>query len=174
MNDALVGLIIFALGFGAGWSWQGSRADVRVDTLITAQEKSARTAATTAAEKLKAAQDRTDAITEAAAARSAAQTAKLQETQNALKTATRNRPCLGAPALRLLGQSPGLRLGPADRALAGAPDRRPAAAAADPADEGDYATDTQLADWIATAGDLYERCRSRIRDIRTWSEGTRD
>lgn len=175
MNGLLIALVVFASGFGAGWSWQGARADARLSALTTRYEKESGDAARAAAGSLKAAQDRADTIARAAAVRDAAQDQKLQEVHHALKTATRNRPCLGGPALRLLGQSPGLRLGPAVAAPAGPPDHgsaAPAAAAAD-ADQAaiEYATDTQIADWIATAGTFYERCRHRLTDIRAWSEG---
>lgn len=179
--NPIAALLIFLAGFGAAWSWQGSRGEAQVADLKHEHSQQALDAATIALRKLKVANDRADAIDKAAAARAAAQTAKLQETQHALKTATRNRPCLGNAALGVLGQSPGLRLGPAVAETPGPLHDGPAAAAADPAhqgdeegdEEGDYATDTQIADWIATAGDLYERCRSRIRDIRAWSEGER-
>ena len=174
MSDLLIALVIFLAGFGAAWSWQGSRGEASLANLTAQQEKSGRLAATAAARKLKDAEDRADAIDKAAKARDDEQTKKLQETQNALKAATRNRLCLGGAALRLLDQSPGLRLGPAVPETPGALHGGSAAAAADPAngeEEGDYSTDTQLAGWIATAGDLYERCRNRIRDIRAWSEG---
>lgn len=172
MSNLLIALVIFVTGFGAGWSWQGSRGEARMSALTTRHEKASGDAAREAARKLKDAQNRADAIDKAAAARDAAQTTKLQETQHALKTATRNRPCLGGGALRLLDQSTGLRLGPADPTPAGPLHGGPAAPATDPANEGgDYATDTQLAGWIVVAGDLYERCRNRVRDIRAWTEG---
>jgi hypothetical protein len=172
MNTLLIALGIFLAGFGAAWSWQGARGAAEIGTLKTKHEKEAGAAARTAAGDLKAAQDRADAIARAAAVRDATQDQKLQEAHHALKTATRNRPCLGGPALRLLGESPGLRLAPAIPAPAGPPDHGSAAPAADPADQGEHATDTQIADWIATAGTFYERCRNRIRDIRAWSEGS--
>ena len=173
MNDLLIALAIFAAGFGAAWSWQGARGAAEIGALTTRHEKDAGTAARAATAKLKAANDRADAIDKAAAARDAEQTSKLQEVQRELKTATRNRPCLGGAALRVLGKSPGLRLAPAEPAPAGALHGGSAAATADSADEGDFSTDTQIADWIAVAGDRYERCRARIRDIRAWNEGER-
>ena len=170
MSDLLIGLVIFAAGFGAAWSWQGANAEARIGTLTTQHEKQAGDAARQAARNLKVMQDNADRIDAAAAIRTAALDRKLQETKDALKTATRNRPCLGGPALRLLGQSPGLRLGVAGPASAGPLYRGSAGTAADPEDESDtgYATDSQIAAWIATAGVYYERCRGRIRDIREW------
>lgn len=169
--NPIIALAIFLAGFGAAWSWQGARGDAAIATLTAQHEKKAGDAARAAARDLKSAQDRADTIARAAALRDAAQDQQLQEAHHALKTATRNRPCLGGPALRVLGQSPGLRLAPAIAAPAGPPDHGSAAAAADPADQGEYTTDTQLADWIATAGLYYERCRNRVRDIRAWVEG---
>lgn len=175
--NPIAALLIFLVGFGAAWSWQGSRGEAEIRTLTTQHEKESGDAARTAAKNLKGANDRADAIDTAAAARDAIQTKQLQETQHALKTATRNRPCLGDAALRVLGKSPGLRLGAAVPETPGPLHDGSAAAAADPAHEGDeegnYSTDTQIADWIAVAGDLYERCRGRIRDIRAWNEGER-
>lgn len=98
---------------------------------------------------------------------------KLQETQHALKTATTGRACLGGAALRLLDQSTGLRP-PAGAAYPGALSDRSAAAAAHSTDGADSeATDTDVAGWITLAGDYYERCRERIRDIRRIESGER-
>ncbi|MDD5176775.1 MAG: hypothetical protein PHQ05_10175 [Sterolibacterium sp.] len=164
--------IIFCCGLLSGWSWQGARAEARIQTIKAEQEKATGDAARQAAKDLKSAQDRADAIDNAAAIRTADLEQKLQEKRNALKTATFNRPCLGGPALRLLGESPGLKLGLAETATASPLYRGSSTAAADPPNEGeDYATDTQIADWIAGAAVLYERCRGRIRDIRAWSDG---
>ncbi|MCX7172456.1 MAG: hypothetical protein NT159_00635, partial [Proteobacteria bacterium] len=118
MNDLLAIMVAIALGFGAGWSWQGSRADARVADLTTQHEKASREAAEDAGLKLKASEDLVDSIDKAAAIRTATLERKLQETQHALKTATRNRPCLGGPALRVLDRAPGIRLGTAEAALA--------------------------------------------------------
>lgn len=154
----------FALGFAAGWKWQASRvAEVKLS-----QQKDDTAAVTEAADQLKAAQDRADEIDRAAAARELVLTAKLQEAQDALKKKTLGRPCLGGPALRLLGTSPGLRLAPLLSDASGSLYGGSGAVAADPQDEGEYASDSQIADWIAVAGAQYERCRSRIGDIRAW------
>ena len=172
MGNFVIALVSFAAGFGAAWSWQGSRADTRVNALTAKHEKESGDAARTASQKIKEAEDRTDAIDKAAAIRVADLDRVLQETQHELKTATRNRPCLGGSALLLLDRAPGLHPGPADPAPAGPLYRGSTPAAADPEDETqDYATDTQVADWIAGAAVLYERCRGRIRDIRLWVEG---
>lgn len=164
-------LVVFLAGFGLAWTWHADRAEARVQTLTADHAQAAANAARRAAQTLSDAQDRADQIARAAEIRTATLEQQLQETKDALSTTTRNRPCLGGPALGMLGQSAGIRLGPVHPAPAGPPDGRPAAAAADPADAGEYATDTDVARWIATAGVLYEQCRARIRDIRTWSAG---
>lgn len=110
--------------------------------------------------------NRADRVAIAAARRDSELTGKLQETEHALKNATTDRPCLGGAALRVLDHATGLRPPPA-----GAAEGRPAAAAADPQDEEEVATDTDVAGWIAVAGDYYERCRARIRDIRCIDDG---
>lgn len=171
--NVIVALLMAAVGFGAAWSWQGSRADARVSALDLKYTREASEALATLAGRFKDAEDRGDAITKAGEIRAAELEQKLQETKDALKTATHNRPCLGGAALRVLGKSPGLSLGPAGPAPAGPLHGGSGTAAADPADAspgdgGEYATDSQVADWIATAGARYERCRGQLRDIRTW------
>lgn len=159
----------FVVGFGVAWDWQGARADARVmDLQRQAAVRQAEEAAASAA-ALRRERDRTDQITRAAGQREAALDTKLQETQRALKTATTGRPCLGGAALRVLDQSTGLRPPPGS-ALASVLDRGYAGAAADPSGE-EAASDTDVAEWIATSGRYYERCRARIHDIREWQDG---
>lgn len=171
--NPIAALVVFLAGFGLAWTWQADRAEARVQTLTASHAQAAANAARRAAQTLSAAQERADQIDRDAEARTATLEKQLQETQHALSTATRNRPCLGGPALGVLEQSAGIRLGPVLPAPAGPPDGGPAAAAADPADAGEYATDTDVAKWIAAAGVLYEQCRARIRDIRELNEGAR-
>lgn len=170
MNAVLVALLIFAAGFGSAWSWQAVRADARIETVKLANEKIRTADATQAADDLLAASDRANEIDRAAERRESVLNAKLQEVQHALKKSTLGRPCLGGPALRLLGQSHGLSLGPLLPETTGALHGGSGAAAADPEDEGEYASDTQIADWIAGAGAQYDRCRASIGDIRSWED----
>lgn len=163
--NALIALAIFLAGFGAAWSWQGARGDLRSAELRLEHADAAYEAAAAAARRLKAKNDLADTITRDGARREAALDRQLQETHHALKTATLGRPCLGGAALRLLDKTPGLRPDPG-AAPAGPPDRGSAAPAADPADE--EASDTDVADWIATAGRYYQRCRDRLADIRRY------
>lgn len=170
--NPVAALLIFLAGFGVAWAWQADRSAASIQTLRADHEKASGDAARQAARNLMSAQNNADRIDAAAAIRTANLERTLQETKDALKTATHNRPCLGGPALRLLDHATGLQPGTAEPALAGPLHTGSAGPAADPEDEGeDYATDTQVADWIAGAAVLYEKCRARIRDIRAWTAG---
>jgi len=158
-------LLCAGLGFGAAWLWQGDRSDARALTIENKHQKDRLDQAEAWRKEVARRQALADDIDRKAAARERELTTKLQETQNALKTATRGRPCLGGAALRVLDQATGLR----SPAPAGALHGRTAAAAADSEDE--EASDTDVAEWIAVAGDYYERCRARIRDIRRHESG---
>lgn len=158
----LVLVLVLAGAYIAGERRGAAR---EADRALAAQAKADRAALV----RIQEAEDRADRIDRMAAQRVADLSNQLMEARHAVKAATTGRPCLGGPALRVLEQSPGLRLGvPASAVpLHGGP----ATAAAHPQDEGSYASDTDIADWIAQAGALYEGCRGRIRDIRQWSEG---
>lgn len=160
-------VLCLAIGFGAAWSWQGSRAEARVLAIENKRQQELLDQADTWRKEVERRQALADDIDRKAAARDRELTTKLQETQHALKTATRGRPCLGGTALRVLDQTTGLRPPESAVALHGGS----AAAATDPEDE--EATDTDVAGWIAIAGDYYERCRARIRDIRQYESGTK-
>lgn len=159
-------LLAFATGFGSAWSWQGARADARVSALVAAQAAQARQTAEAAADRLRASQAAADALDRAAHQRDLNLNRRLEDARRALKPATDGRRCLGEPALRVLGQSPGLSLADAVPDAAGAVAARPAATAAAAEDEGDSASDTEIADWIARAAALYQGCRGRIGDLR--------
>jgi len=158
-------LLCAGLGFGVAWSWQGSRGEARVLAIENKHQQDLLDQADAWRKEVERRQALADDIDRKAAARDRELTTKLQETQHALKTATRGRPCLGGTALRVLDQATGLRPPESAGALHGGS----AAAAADPEDE--EATDTDVAGWIAVAGDYYERCRARIRDIREYEAG---
>lgn len=162
--NLVIALGIFLAGFGAAWSWQGALGEVRVADVRLDHSQDALDQATKLVGKIRAGQARADRITTAAAQREAVLDEKLQETHRALKTATRGRPCLGGDALRVLDQSTGLRAPPSQ------PDGGRAAPSADPQGDAE-ATDTDVADWIATAGRYYQRCRDRLADIRAYEAG---
>ena len=83
---------------------------------------------------------------------------KTLEVSREVARVTAGRPCLGAGAVRLLNNPHH----PGDVATV------PQASGQPDAEGGAVATDTDVAGWIAIAGDYYERCRARIRDIRQY------
>lgn len=172
--DVLPGLLLILVGFLAAWSWQGARGAAELAALKADYAQRSADVAEEAARQLAAKQEHIDRIVRASSQRETALDTQLQETRHALKTATRGHPCLGGAALRVLDSAPGLRP-PAGTAPAGVSDRGLAAATADSEDSeaeaGDVATDTDVAEWIATAGRYYERCRGRLADIRAAEGG---
>lgn len=162
-------LLCAGLGFGVAWSWQGSRGEARVLAIENKHQQDLLDQADAWQKEVERRQALADDIDRKAAARDRELTNKLQETQHALKTATRGRPCLGGAALRVLDKSTGLRPPESAGALHGG--SAAAAAHSEDSAEDEEATDTDVAGWIAIAGDYYDRCRARIRDIREYEAG---
>jgi hypothetical protein len=163
-------LVAAVCGFVGAWSLQELRAEARISRIELAHRAASEAAALGAAAVLQAAAVRAAAVARAAATRETVLTAQQQESRDAIKTATTSRPCLGGTALRVLGQSPGLSLGvklPSDPGASTGTAAAAATVAEDGADgtESEYASEAQVADWIAVAGTQYERCRGRIDDI---------
>ena len=151
MSPSMTPLILtFAAGLLLGGGTVHGINGAQIAALETAHANAQRTAAEAAVRQLNAAQARGDALTtELLTAR--AQADGLQDQLNeALSKATTGRPCLGAPALRLLDRAAGPRAVPA-------PAGRPAAA-----DAADAATDTQVAQWAAGAYHQYAECSRRL------------
>jgi hypothetical protein len=169
MNHPYV-ILAVVLAFSGGallGEWDGhSRANTACDLERVTERNKLVEGWAAAAEVLR---QRGDLIDKDSAARDRVLTAKLQETQHALKTATIGRSCLGGAALRVLDHSTGLRAPDSSGALPGG-SARPAA---NPEVEGeDVATDTDVAGWIAVVADYYRRAQERIRDIRRYETGT--
>jgi hypothetical protein len=178
-------VLIFAGGFGMAWNWQANNIDAltsahaaEIARLHEAETKMLLDQAALWRAEIKRKADLADVIDTHRVAENARQARELKETKDALKAATTGRPCLGGAALRLLDQPAGLRPAAGAESLlpAGALQDRAARPAADPAHQGEgdgdeYATDTDIAGWIATARDLYEQCRGRLDDIRRYDDG---
>jgi hypothetical protein len=169
-------LPVAALVLGAslgGWgAWQLGRAPLLTDIadlkaghaaqMLTAQQAGER--------RLREAQAVSDALGARLGDLLAANDQLTQEKTRALQTATAGRTCLSERALRLLDGAPGITVAraagvPAPRSGAAAP----GAAAAAPADLGGRtATDTDVASWIALAGNRFEVCRQRLDALIAW------
>lgn len=185
------GLPVAALLAGAaagGWAaWHLGRAPLRMENadLREAHAETTRLAALAAATRLQAAQQRSDALAADLLATLATNAQLTEEKTHALKTATAGRACLSDRALRVLHGAPGITVagadgvptagagaaaagaGPAAHPDAGHPDGtgagQPAHAPAELA-----ATDTDVALWIATAGQQHEACRARLNALIAW------
>lgn len=178
-------LACLAIGAAAAGGWHGLRIDAltrahdaEIAKLHVAETKRLLDQAAIWRAEIKRKADLADDIDRARAATTARQARQLKETQDALKAVTTGRPCLGGAALRVLDQPASLRPTAGAALLpAGALQDPAARPAADPAQQGqagdgdEYATDTDIAGWIATARDLYEQCRGRIDDIRRYDDG---
>lgn len=177
---------------GGGWAaWQLGRAPLRVENadLRETHAEAIRLAALAGARRLQLAQERSDALAADLLATLAANDQLTQEKTHALQTSTAGRACLSDRALRVLHGAPGVRVAGAPgvppprpgAAAAGAaaaaaanqasPARPGAAQPAEPAAER-VATDTDVAVWIATAGQQHEACRARLNALIAWHEKT--
>lgn len=104
-----VAALTFAAGLLLGGGTVHGLNGVQIAALETAHANAQRAAAQAAVERLNAAQARGDALTtELLTARAEADTLKA-DLHDALSKATTGRPCLGAPALRLLDRAAGPR-----------------------------------------------------------------
>lgn len=185
-------LLALAAAAAAGWSaWHLGRAPLQTDLaeLRSTQAEATRRAALAAAARLQAAQQRSDALAADLLATLATNAQLTEEKTHALKTATAGRACLSDRALRMLHGAPGITVagadgvptagagaaaagaGPAAHPDAGHPDGtgagQPAHAPAELA-----ATDTDVALWIATAGQQHEACRARLNALIAWHTNT--
>lgn len=178
-------LACLAIGAAAAGGWQGLRIDAltsahdaEIARLHEVETKRLLGQAEIWRDEVKRKADLADDIDRARAATTVRQARQLKETQDALNAVTTGRPCLGGAALRVLDQPTGLRPAAGAALLpAGALQDPAARPATDPARQGqagdgdEYATDTDVAGWIAEARDLYEQCRGRLDDIRRYDDG---
>jgi len=147
-----------ALLFAAGWQINGWRKNAEIDRIERAHAEQRAHDAEAASAEIAAAVARGDHLAGRVAAAETAREIAHQEKTDALRKVTTGRPCLGGAAVRLLNQSPGIRPVPAP---AGQP------AGADAA----FASDTDVAQWAATAIRYYDTCRGRLDAIGEFFNG---
>lgn len=156
-----IGIIVAGLALAAaGWlGWSTGRAPLLADlaTQDAAHTREKLRSLERAAEVLKDAQDRGDALTITLAARQADIDQLQKEKHHAIAKVTTGRACLDGAALRLLSTAPGLSVSGIAQA--------PGSAAAE---GGATATDTDIADWAVDAGAQYEVCRARLDALIDW------
>ena len=144
----------FALGGWAGWSQGRAPLQTHIADLNAGHAAQALLAELASARRLREAQGRSDALSAQLGDQLAANDQLTQEKTHALKTATAGRACLSDRALRLLDGAPGITVA--------SPSRVPAPQPGAAAPGAPVATDTDLAGWIAQAGNRFEVCRQRL------------
>ena len=167
--------LLAVLSFSAGWKVNGWRQETALSDL---EKTWAQTAAKTAgdhARRLAAANVRGDELALQLAERENALNTLTEEKNNEITRLTTGRRCLDAPVVRVLNRDraggASARVVPeaaggvvrADGAAAGgADDRRVESGPGD----GRFATDADVAGWIATCQARYDVCRGRLDGIR--------
>ncbi len=177
-----VGLPLLALAVGllsgavvGRWPLHTELAELR-----TTHSESLRLAQQAAAQRVQAAQVRSDALALELGETLITNNTLSQEKTHELRLASTGRVCLSDRALGVLNGSPGLRVAGLD----GVPAPQPAAAAAgksaaadsDPASDpaappgtpGLVATDEDIGAWAIGAGAQYEQCRARLDALINW------
>jgi hypothetical protein len=159
MPSALVLPLLALLAGGALGTWGGytqGRAPLQTELaqLRESHSQAARLAAQASGQRLQQAQARSETLAEVLLTQINTNNQLTQEKTRALKTATAGRACLSDRALRLLNESPGITV------ASPGPLPTPGPGAAAPG--ATVATDTDLAGWIAAAGNAHEQCRARL------------
>ena len=174
MNIIARGIIIIVACLSlsaAGWTgWTTGRAPLL--TQLAQQDAAYNTekfqAQVLAAQALKVAQDRGDALTNTLAIRQSEIVQLTREKRNAISQVTTGRACLDSAALRLLNTAPGLSVSGIPQTT-GSVVAAGAAAATDTDIAGVVSTDADIASWAIDAGSQYEVCRARLDALIDWS-----
>jgi prophage endopeptidase len=164
-STSISALLIALLAAGSYWAGDHNR-----NNAWLAKQSDQREAAR---KQLEAEQARGDALTTGLINQQNKINQLTQESQDAIKTATTGRACLGSAAIRVLNAAPGMstKLTSTSGAVAA---NGPIAAPADDAgsaapDNGDeFATDTQIGSWAIDAAAQYETCRTRLDKLIDW------
>lgn len=173
-TKVVVAVALIAAGAGAG-SWITAQVkNAQLAELRREQAERMEKVERVARVRLQAAQARGDELTVRLTAANEAATTLQKELDDALSKVTIGRPCLGGAALRVLDRAPGIAPAglPAPAGVAAAADAgHPTAPAAQPAgDEGDAATDTDVARWALHAAGEYGECTRRLGALIDWHE----
>ncbi len=163
---------LLAMALGAGVTWplaraplQDTVADLRIENadMRETSAETAKLAALAASRTIQVAQAAGRAA-EMRLGKTLARNAQLtKERTDALAAQTTGAACLGSGALGVLNGATGITVGTSGVGLS-APSGSAAAA------PGPIATDTGVANWIATAGERFEACREQLHELIVWSE----
>ena len=145
---------VAALLFSAGWAVEGLRKTAEIERIERAHAEQRARDAEAAAAEIEAAVKRGNELAARVAAAESTRDLALQETKDALRRVTTGRPCLGGAAVRLLNESAGLK-----------PAQLPGAAGQPAGADAAAASDTDVAQWAASAIRHYDTCRGRLAAI---------
>jgi prophage endopeptidase len=150
----VVALALAVACVAVGWCANGWRKDAQISRLETTQAQATKTAAEQFAQRLQAAQSRGNALTAQLDQAQKDIDQLTQEKQDAIRRLTTGRPCLGSAAVRVLNNPAGLQ-----------PVGMPGAASQPAADDGSFATDTDVGLWIGTCERSFNTCRARLQAV---------
>lgn len=160
---ALAALVVFGIGSAGGYSY-GTHAEhtERVAEVATLKAEHATELAKSerdARERLQAKQAQSDALTARLQETESALKTQSQEDKNAINRVTTGRACLNAATVRVLN-------GTSKTGTTGI--RLPDTGASAPAEDGPAASDTDVATWAEYAREQYETCRGRLSALIDW------
>ncbi len=162
---SLIFAVVAAAIFFAGWAVEGWRKSAEISRLETAHANAVTKEATKNAAVLEEAQARGDQLALSLAARESTLTIFAEEKNREIAKLTSGRRCLDADAVRVLNTPNGAgRVGGLASPATGVVLRTDAAIAA-PADDGTFASDTDVAGWIGLCQRSYDTCRGRLDAI---------
>lgn len=156
--------ILLAVGFAAGWLVNGWRLGVQIfdQKILAADTEKAR--AEKAASRLSEAQQRGDRLAFQVNDLSNTLTLFAEEKNHEIARLATGRRCLDAGLVRVLNRSPNDQSEQRLPEAAGQSVRAAAATAADP-DDGQFATDADIAGWANLCRTRYDTCRGRLDAI---------
>lgn len=162
---SLIFTVVAAAIFFAGWAVEGWRKSAEISRLETAHANAVTKEATKNAAVLEEAQARGDQLALLLAARENTLTTFAEEKNREIAALVTGRRCFDAGVVRVLNRPNG-----ADRGgwLAPPPTGvvlRADAALAAPADDGAFASDADVAEWIGLCQRSYDTCRGRLGAI---------
>ena len=165
--EAIRALVIAAIAaaiFGLGWTVEGWRKDAEIALIKASHAESTEKAATENAVALDNARHRGDQLALQLAGWENTLTAFAEEKNREIAKLLTGRRCLDAGVVRVLNRQSGAQLSgsvPQATSLVLRPDATPAA----PADDGAFATDADVAQWIGLCQRSYDTCRARLDAI---------
>lgn len=150
----IAGLVMVVACIALGWFANGWRKDAQISRLEAVQAQATKTAAEQFAQRLQGAVARGNALTAQLDQAQKDIDQLTQEKQDAIRRTTTGRPCLNSAAVRVLNNPASIQ-----------PVGVPSAASQPAADDGSFATDTDVGLWIGTCERSFNTCRARLQAV---------